>query len=1105
MKTFKQLLFIQAIILTTAGSFAQTIDNITDFTPYKSYNYIFSKTVLIPQTGTATNYREVFQYYDGLGRLIQTVDFKASPKKNDVIQPVEYDNFGREAIKYLPYTDTINSSTKKALYRSQWKTEQSAFYTTRYDATDGTKAYSMTVFENSPLNRVMKQGAPGNTWQPVASTTSRQSNEHVISYQYASNTATDLVYYWTISSTYPSVTFSRKTYAAGTLYKNIVTDENGNPMTEFKDLQGKVVLKTDALRGRTYYVYDDFELLRCVIPPLASQTLAASSKTSFSSGEADFQELCYYYEYDHRQRMIKKKLPGTVGVYEMTYDNLDRLIETKDPNGKIISTIYDIFSRPVETKDKSTGIFLTKTHYDSYTKNGIDYAALFQYTNVYGYSRETEVKGKVTATVTRVLDKLSGMRDSLRSVTYYDKYGRVIQTISENHKGGIDRISLKYKYKNSDLVEQKTHQHSISISGTTISQTIVETYTYDHAGRLLTTTHKINSNDAVILSQQSYNETGQLTEKYSGGLERLVYKYNIRGWLTHINNPTNYNNGKLFNLWLDYTNSYSNNRYNGNIIHMVWSRGDAINKHYYFSYDELNRLKGASYREYSQTEEVPGTTNKYTESYSYDANGNIKGVTRCGLVNDGTIHVGYHDLLTYKYFNNDRSNRLWAVGDNAADVAGRGDFTESSDGYATQEYYYDNNGNMKKDYNKNLTVTYNLLNLPRTYYINNDNYSFGYLGDGIKIWSNTRMGTAKSTNEYIGPFVYRDGDLDYIITNEGRAVFSDGGLNYYEFHLKDHLGNVRVVFRKDGSALKVLQSSDYYPFGLRMAEKYDDPSLYSRNRYLYNGKELVPDVNLNWYDYGARMYDPQLGRWHVVDPMTEKFFGWSPYRYGLNNPLLFVDPNGMLEDDYGVDNDGNIIKLRDTEDNYDVLYAVEKDKDGKLVEKDLNKDGKITEEDGQKVNDQTILPELTESREDYNGNYASSGNLQDIGNIFLFSAANSNVEWSFDAFKNNNSTTYVVATSHQYDKVTSVTSMSKFNELNLTMSLHSHPSPDGTKGASYAGGTGDYYNVIQFYNRFIAAGKKPDEFPKHGIYHKQTKTIYWYTPWNKSIKGHTFK
>ena len=114
-------------------------------------------------------------------------------------------------------------------------------------------------------------------------------------------------------------------------------------------------------------------------------------------------------------------------------------------------------------------------------------------------------------------------------------------------------------------------------------------------------------------------------------------------------------------------------------------------------------------------------------------------------------------------------------------------------------------------------------------------------------------GRVRVTNEYIGPFVYRDGDLDYIITSEGRVVFEDGGLRYYEYHIKDHLGNVRVAFKNNNSMPQVLQTSDYYPFGMRMAEKYDDPTLYSKNRYLYNGKELLPDVNLNWYDYGKRL------------------------------------------------------------------------------------------------------------------------------------------------------------------------------------------------------------------------------------------------------------
>ena len=208
------------------------------------------------------------------------------------------------------------------------------------------------------------------------------------------------------------------------------------------------------MNGKTYYLYDEFDLLRCVIPPLASVTLAAASKVSFQSSEDDFKELCYYYEYDQRQRMVKKNLPGTVGSYVMVYDNLDRLIQTTDPKGNVISISYDLLSRPILTKDEGSSKWLTKTHYDTYTKNGINYATLFPYVNTYSYNREVEFKGKVTVSVTRVLIPATGIRDSLRSVNYYDKYGRIIQTISENHKGGINRISYKYKYKNKDLIEE---------------------------------------------------------------------------------------------------------------------------------------------------------------------------------------------------------------------------------------------------------------------------------------------------------------------------------------------------------------------------------------------------------------------------------------------------------------------------------------------------------------------------------------------------------------------------------------------------------------------------------------------------------------------------
>ncbi|KPK36496.1 MAG: hypothetical protein AMK70_02055 [Nitrospira bacterium SG8_35_1] len=90
----------------------------------------------------------------------------------------------------------------------------------------------------------------------------------------------------------------------------------------------------------------------------------------------------------------------------------------------------------------------------------------------------------------------------------------------------------------------------------------------------------------------------------------------------------------------------------------------------------------------------------------------------------------------------------------------------------------------------------------------------------------------------------------------------------------------------------ILQVTDYYPFGMAMAENSYENILEQKNHYKYNGKELQDDLDLNWYDYGFRFYDPALARWHVSDPKAEKYFSWSPYSYCYNNPLIFVDPQG---------------------------------------------------------------------------------------------------------------------------------------------------------------------------------------------------------------------
>lgn len=343
-------------------------------------NYVKIREAVKPFPNTSfesfnsnTNYleiKEISQYLDGLGRPLQTVIRKASPGAypKDMVIPINYDEFGRESVKYKPYVSTSSDGKLKMNPFS----EQSSFMQSQFPGESF--YYGKTVFEASPLNRILKSLAEGNSWvgsegSPENGTPS--TREHSVRFWNLFNSLADAVHIWSISHlplTYiaedptlniPSTLVSNL-FPEGSLTKNVVIDEQGNATIEYKDKLGQVILKKVQIGEVSsdysgydnflcsYYIYDDLSRLRFVIPPKA----VAAIKTSWVLTTDIVQELCFRYEYDNRGRMIAKKVPGSGWVF-MVYDQRDRLVFSQDANlrseKKWLTTIYDPLNRAVLT------------------------------------------------------------------------------------------------------------------------------------------------------------------------------------------------------------------------------------------------------------------------------------------------------------------------------------------------------------------------------------------------------------------------------------------------------------------------------------------------------------------------------------------------------------------------------------------------------------------------------------------------------------------------------------------------------------------------------------------------------------------------------------
>ena len=765
------------------------------------------------------------QFYNGLGRKTITTSVQSSPEGYDMSTWIKYDNLGRPYFNSLPYKSAYNPDFP--LSNSPHYLD--GFYTDVYlPGQNESHFYTETIFENSPLNRPVKQLPPGSSWG---------GSDRGISFHYYTNTNEDEVPMFHVR---PDGIFGEYIYDGNypehTLIKTITEDENDAQTIEFKDVSGNVVYKkvnissaeqVDNGNGAnekgfycTVYIYDEFGLLRCVVQPKAVALLI----NSWNFTQQTLEELCFRYAYDERNRMIAKQTPGAKPVY-MVYDKYDRLVLTQDGNLakslKWLYTKYDHLNRPVETGlwenaenrqyhaniaeqsnnypgNISDNEVLTQTFYDDYewvdaenqtsnfssqrsTVNDDLFSTAYQsWPYVQKVEQEPTTLGQVTGTKVKVLGTSD---DYLYSSTYYDFKGRPFQTEATNLDGGKEISTTQFDFFNYPAFNGLTHSDASN------TYRLDTKYSYDHEKRLTVLEKSIRpasepSPQWHNVSTSTYDALSRVQQKNFNGLAKADYSYNVRGWLLGINrNSTGEDETTdYFCMELSYDKPALNSpadenwhaEYTGNISQAVWKMyGDQVSRKYGYRYDECNRLLKADFRELSGGNWATDYLNFSVkigdgEDYktAYDANGNILLMSQMGYKPGGSIMI---DNLYYYY---DRmTNKLQGVSDfSYTGNTGLGDFydrpgQESLPGFGTKPDDYG------YDANGNLYRDDNKR-------INDIEYNYLNLPHIITMPQGTIEYVYDATGNKLRKIVHETGQNDKTTTYENGFVYEDGQLSY---------------------------------------------------------------------------------------------------------------------------------------------------------------------------------------------------------------------------------------------------------------------------------------------------------------------------------------
>ncbi len=996
-------------------------------------NYIYTTVPQVPVQDITNieNQHDVIEsvsYMDGLGRNIKNIAIGQSPKGNDMISFSTYNNMGKQAKQYLPYTAKTNSGaySKQTGSTEDHLLESKKFYTTYLEQNDHATPlhdihpYAETAYDNTPGSTPLKQAAPGKDWA--------MGSGHEIKFDHEYNQDNEVrkygVTYTQGDLTKPNLV-DQGFYAYKELHKSIVKDEHNNTTVTYTNVRGQVVL-TRKDKGNidrnidTYTIYDDYGNMSFVLSP------KIVTKDGVSTTELN--ELGYQYKYNTRGQVIEKKDPGK-GWEHIVYNTLGQSVLVQSAKmkteNKWLFTKYDFFGRAIytgicvdsrsrtelqgmlaslpknalyetKTTDPIAGFenqlyytntiyptniaeLYTITYYDNYDFDRTTHAKAIPGDSIYGRAITNNTLDFATGSKEKVL----GTNQWITSLSYYDKDGNAIYTFADNpYLNTIDVVQLQLDFTDKILKSRSYHKKGAATEIVTL-----QTFTYDHTGRLLdqfqcigdnslsdscvgsapqntqhpanitlntavndtkqlvategialssgfsfkaTTTHTFNAEiqqtnaqtgNAERVASNRYDELGQLKTKNvggtglgsppsqggdaegRGGLQTINYSYNIRGWLTHINDPDADLGDDLFAYKIEYNQPQletSAKLYNGNISATHWKTANDPKKYSYsYTYDDENRLKSNLYF----IENEMQLSEFYTD-YSYDKNGNLTTIFRYGETNGGPI-----DILDYTY---DTGNKLLKVGDQIGNPLGFKDGTNTGN-----DYTYDIDGNMTQDLNKGITdITYNHLDLPiKITVVQNGKTAttqMVYTASGSKLSKTTTVDGVPKTTSYAGSFVYTDNNTvpEYIHFAEGYIEFNNssspssgggavggGGITYI-YQYTDHNGNIRLSYaddNRDGKVTKdeIREEKHYYPFGLQLQFGNGDPRNVVRGRkhnYGFNGIELNQDLGIDLYEMPLRSYDPSIARWTTQDPVVHHMY--SPYSAFDNNPVYYSDPSG---------------------------------------------------------------------------------------------------------------------------------------------------------------------------------------------------------------------